>query len=101
MLLMHPNTAALARLTSEDTLRRFATQGLHVVTAEDGYRIEATDCRMGAVVVGKNVDDPGQYPAIPALEAAPNGASEARGTPRKKRKQTSPPRIQKPQLDLL
>lgn len=78
MLRIHPNTAALAKLTSNEP-NRYPMGGIHVVANEDGYRLEATNGKFLGIVTGSNVTGgPGEeFPDIPALLTAPNGASQA------------------------
>lgn len=75
MHLLPPNLAALADLTAKES-SRYAMTGVHLrLHGDNTYRAMATDSKFAAIVAGP-CDDADQFPAIPALAAAPNGATE-------------------------
>src|SRR3984957_7152350 len=82
MLLLPRNLASLVKITASESAR-FALTGVKVSetpateTQPAGYVVEATDGKRLIRVSGPNVDNPAEYPSIPALDAAPNGQTTA------------------------
>jgi DNA polymerase III sliding clamp (beta) subunit (PCNA family) len=72
MNLLPVNLGPLADLTSE--AGKFALSGVRIEFKDDKYEAEATDAKILATIEGV-CEDPKDYPAIPALELAPNGKS--------------------------
>lgn len=91
MLLLPANLACVSKICAKESMR-WATDAVRVIEKpikrfetgdgtglqekeRPGYRIEATDSRRAVVVEGLN-EDASEYPAIPALQSAPNSATE-------------------------
>jgi DNA polymerase III sliding clamp (beta) subunit (PCNA family) len=74
-ILLPANLSHVTKCCAADT--RYAIAAVHLMATDDGYRVEATDSRRLARVDGANAGDPSNFPEIPALTSAPNGASEA------------------------
>jgi hypothetical protein len=73
--LLPKNVGELARLAAKET-GRYATNGVCVAFTDGGkYRVEATDGKVLGRVTGV-CEDAREYPPLPALESAPNGATE-------------------------
>jgi hypothetical protein len=73
--LLPRNLQALANLCRKEE-GRYALTGVHLVTTDAGYRAEATDGRVLGRVVANYPASPDEYPALPALDSAPNGQHE-------------------------
>jgi DNA polymerase III sliding clamp (beta) subunit (PCNA family) len=73
--LLPRNVGELARLASRDS-GRYTMNGVRIAFDKDGgYKAEATDGKVLGRVTGV-CEDAREYPEIPALESAPNGATE-------------------------
>jgi hypothetical protein len=71
LLLLPPNLAALAKLASKEGHSRYsATAGVRVQATRRGYRVEATEGHVLAIVKGEMPDNPDDYPAVPGMEHA-------------------------------
>lgn len=75
MNLLHTNLANLAKIAGES--RHSATSGIHVVTKPGEYRVEVTDGKRAIRVEAVDAADVAKFPVIPALQNAPNTATEA------------------------
>lgn len=77
MNLLPANLASLANVCDDGT-RRFCMQGVHVIFYGDNtYLAEATNGKVLIRVTAPAPADPSEYPSIPAMASAPNGATEA------------------------
>src|SRR5262249_42339045 len=74
-LLLPPNLAALSKLCGDTT--RYALGGVRLEHTDGGYRAVASDGRRLAIVDGPQAAPDHDYPDLPALTAAGNGASAA------------------------
>jgi hypothetical protein len=75
-LLLPPNLAALATIAAKDS-GRYSMQGVRLETHPNGkYAAIATDGKRLVVITGTGADA-ADYPPLPALTAAPNGATSA------------------------
>jgi hypothetical protein len=75
-LILPPNLASLARLAGDAT--RYALSSVRLARTPDGYEAVATNGKLLGHVSGPNAADPEtDYPDLPALAAAPNGATVA------------------------
>jgi hypothetical protein len=71
------NLSRLAAVAGKENTK-YAITGVHLVVRPDGsYVAEATDTKVLARVTGTPQAQPNDFPAIPQLDAAPNGQSEA------------------------
>lgn len=74
-LLLPRNLEALARITADNP--RYACNAIHVVQYRNGgYLAEVTDGKRAVQVTGTAASAK-DYPTVPALEAAPNGETQA------------------------
>lgn len=73
--LLPPNLANVAKLCAENP--RYALSGPRLTLTDTGYRVDATDGRRLLTVTGDYPDPPADYPELPALASAPNGAASA------------------------
>jgi hypothetical protein len=75
-LILPPNLASLARLTGDAT--RYALSSVRLARTPEGYEVVASNGKILGHVSGPNAADPEkEYPDLPALDAAANGATEA------------------------
>ena len=75
-LLLPANLASLSKLVDKNASRFGGTAGVHLMALEGGgYRAEATNGRILGMVKGNFPDDLQNYPNVPAIQAAPNGAT--------------------------
>lgn len=74
-ILLHSNLSAIAKLVGESS--RYVMSGIHVSRkGETGYRVVATNGKVLGLVEG-DAGPTDEFPTIPAVETAPNGANSA------------------------
>ena len=72
--LLHNNLGKLAKLTD---VHRFALAGINLETNGDEYTVTATNGKVLASITGTAGNFDSEYPAISALDTAPNGETSS------------------------